>query len=191
MKKLHYSLFIAVSAAAIWSCSPKTGQQASTSNPDGGKNIVTPAGKMKFIDPANMNLAVRPQDDFYEYANGTWLKNTPIPAAEARWGSFNELQDFNQNALKTICEELAQKPGAKGSLSQKVGDFYAVGMDSASIEKAGMSPLKPYLDRVNGVKNFEGLLEEIAQEYSEGMGAIFGMGVRQDAKNSTVYERMC
>ncbi len=187
MKKLHYSLFIAVSAAAIWSCSPKTGQQASTSNPDGGKNIVTPAGKMKFIDPANMNLAVRPQDDFYEYANGTWLKNTPIPAAEARWGSFNELQDFNQNALKTICEELAQKPGAKGSLSQKVGDFYAVGMDSASIEKAGMSPLKPYLDRVNGVKNFEGLLEEIAQEYSEGMGAIFGMGVRQDAKNSTVY----
>ncbi len=187
MKKLHYSLFIAVSAAAIWSCSPKTGQQASTSNPDGGKNIVTPAGKMKFIDPANMNLTVRPQDDFYEYANGTWLKNTPIPATEARWGSFSELQEFNQNALKTICEELSQKPGAKGSLSQKVGDFYAAGMDSATIEKAGMSPLKPYLDRVNGVKNFEGLLEEIAQEYSEGMGAIFGMGVRQDAKNSTVY----
>jgi putative endopeptidase len=187
MKKLHYSLFIAVSVAVIWSCSPKTGQQASTSAPDGGKNIITPAGKMKFIDPANMNLAVRPQDDFYEYANGTWLKNTPIPAAEARWGSFNELQEFNQNALKTICEELAQKPGTKGSLSQKVGDFYAAGMDSATIEKAGMSPLKPYLDRVNAVKNFEGLLEEIAQEYSEGMGAIFGMGVRQDAKNSTVY----
>lgn len=187
MKKLHYALFVAV---ALGSCSPKTGQQSTTTTPNaptGGKDITTPAGKKKYIDASNMNTAVRPQDDFYEYANGTWMAKTDIPAAEARWGSFNELQEFNQNALKEICEELAQKPGAKGSMSQKVGDFYAAGMDSLAIEKAGIAPLKPYLDRVNNIKNFEGLLDEIALEYAEGRGAIFGMGVRQDAKNSTVY----
>ena len=190
MKNKHYLLLVAATLALVWSCSPKVAQQTSTTptNPtSGGKDIITPAGKMKFIDPANMNTAVRPQDDFYEYANGTWLKNTAIPPTESRWGSFSELAEFNQNALKTICEELANKPSAKGELSQKVGDFYAVGMDSAAIEKAGYAPLKPYLDRVNALKSFDGLLEEIATEYSEGMGVIFGLGIRQDSKNSTVY----
>lgn len=186
MKKLPYALLVVISFGA---CSPKTGQQASTSTPntEGGKNIITPAGKMKYIDASNMNVGIRPQDDFFEYANGAWLTKTEIPATEARWGSFNELQEFNQNALKEICEELAQKPGSKGSMSQKVGDFYASGMDSIAIEKAGANPIKPYMERINSIKNFEALLEEIALEYSEGRGAIFGLGVRQDAKNSTAY----
>ncbi len=189
-KNKHYLLMVVAIIALIGSCTPKVGQQTSTtptSPTSGGKDIITPAGKMKFIDPANMNTAVRPQDDFYEYANGTWLKNTPIPPTESRWGSFSELAEFNQNALKTICEELANKPGAKGELSQKVGDFYASGMDSLAIEKTSMMALKPYLDRVNGLKSFDGLLEEIATEYAEGMSPTFGLSVRQDSKNSVVY----
>ena len=188
MKKYSYALLSLAVMAIAYACTPKTsGSSASTPAADVSKNVVTPAGKRKFIDAANMNLAVRPQDDFYEYANGTWLTKTAIPASEARWGSFNELQEFNQNSLKTICEELAAKSGEKGSLSQKVGDFYAVGMNTEAIEKAGIAPLKPYLNRIDAIKNFAGLLDEIALEFTEGTSSIFGLGVGVDAKNSSVY----
>ena len=179
MKKLRYLTAVTAAITLIWACSPKTAQQA-----QGGKNIETPAGKRKFIDVANMNLAVRPQDDFYEYANGNWLKTAVIPPSESRWGSFNELAEFNQKALKEICEETAAKPGDKGSIQQKVGDFYAVGMDSMAIEKAGIAPLKPYLDRINNIKNYAGLLDEIATEYAEGNGGIWGLFARPDAKDA-------
>ncbi len=188
MKKYSYALLSLAVVAIAYACTPKTsGGSASTPAADVSKNAVTPTGKRKFIDAANMNLAVRPQDDFYEYANGTWLTKTAIPASEARWGSFNELQEFNQNSLKAICEELAAKSGEKGSLSQKVGDFYAVGMNTEAIEKAGIAPLKPYLNRIDAIKNFAGLLDEIALEFTEGTSAIFGLGVGVDAKNSSVY----
>ena len=189
IKRIPYSLVMIATASMMWSCSPKTtgGTATTTPTPNNGSNVITPAGKMKFIDAANMNTNVRPQDDFYEYANGAWLKKTEIPASERRWGSFNELAEFNQSALKGICEELAAKPGAKGTLSQKVGDFYAIGMDSVAIEKDGFNPIKPIMSRIEGIKNFDGLLEELTLEYTEGGGPIFGLFVGQDAKNSTVY----
>ena len=187
MKNKHYLLCVATFLTLIWSCSPKVTQPGTTTPTSDGKNTVTPAGQMKFIDPKNMNMSVRPQDDFYEYANGNWLKNTEIPASESRWGSFSELAEFNQNALRSISEELAKNPGNKGELSQKVGDFYASGMDSAMIERNSMTALKPYLNRVDALSSFDALLDEIALEYSQGMGSIFGLGVRQDAKNSTIY----
>ena len=62
----------------------------------------------KFIDRANMNLSVKPGDDFFEYSNGIWTKNNPIPAKETRWGTFNQLRDFNINAVKTILEDAIQ-----------------------------------------------------------------------------------
>ena len=111
----------------------------------------TPA---KFIDPANMDLSVRPGDDFYNYASGTWLKNNPVPAKETRWGSFNELRDFNINAVKKILENaVADKTAADGSLTKRVADFYTAGMDSAAIEKRGVSPIMPYLQKINAISN--------------------------------------
>ena len=192
MKKTKLAI-IAASAFVVTavSCSKKTTGSGSTTPTEQPTNTVTnietPAGKRKFIDPININKAVRPQDDFYEYANGAWLMKTEIPAAEARWGSFNELQEFNQNALKEVCEDLAKKPGAKGSLSQKVGDFYAVGMDSIAIEKAGIAPLKPYIDRIDALKSYDALLNALADMYAEGSSPVFRLFVGQDAKNSTAY----
>ena len=186
MKKLHLCLLAATLTIAALSCSKKTTGSA-TNNTTSNNGITTPTGKMKFIDVANFNLKVRPQDDFFEYANGTWLKNTPIPATEARWGSFNELYEFNQKALKAICEDVASKPSTPGSIQQKVGDFYAVGMDSAAIEKAGMAPLKPYLDRIDRLKNYLELLTYITDEYVEGRSSIFRFGGGLDAKNSTAF----
>src|SRR6476660_4615190 len=90
----------------------------------------------KFIDPANMDLSVKPGDDFNRYASGVWLKNNPVPAKETRWGSFNELRDFNINAVKTILTNAANNKAAKpGSAEKRVGDFYMAGMDSLTIEK--------------------------------------------------------
>lgn len=79
-------------------------------------NAQTPA---KYIDRANMNLTVKPGDDFVEYANGTWLKNTKIPAKETRWGTFNQLRDFNSNAVKTILDELKSSKAAPGTAERR------------------------------------------------------------------------
>ena len=182
MKKLHYVIVAASASCLVWACTPKAGQQVQTS---GGKDMMTPAGKQKFIDPANMNLTAKPGEDFYEYANGAWLKTAKIPASESVWGSFSELAEFNRNALKDICDDAAATPGAKGTNRQKVGDFYASGMDSAAIEKKGLAPLKPYLDRVTNIKNYKELLDAIADIYMDGADPLWSLGVDQDDKNST------
>ncbi len=199
MKKQPLCLLVVALTLGSLACSKKTTGGTTTTMPtpptttttttpsSSSNDIITPAGKMKFIDVANFDLSVRPQDNFFEYANGTWLKNTPIPATESRWGSFNELQEFNQKALKTICEEVAAKPGMKGSTQQKVGDFYAVGMDSATIEKAGIAPLKPYLERIDKLKNYLDLLTYITDEYADGNGSLFGFRGGLDAKNSMAF----
>jgi putative endopeptidase len=143
----------------------------------------------KFIDPANMNLSVRPGDDFYNYASGTWLKNNPVPAKETRWGSFNELRDFNINAVKKILENaVADKTAADGSLTKRVADFYTAGMDSAAIEKRGVSPIVPYLQKINTISNIDELISEINQLRTMGIaGPLFSFYIGQDRKN---VERM-
>jgi len=96
---------------------------------------------------------VKPCEDFYQHAVGGWLKANPIPADKSRWGSFEELADRNRAVLKTILEETSAKADwPKGSVKQKVGDFFAAGMDEAAIEKAGTKPLEPWLAKIEGVK---------------------------------------
>jgi putative endopeptidase len=139
----------------------------------------------KFIDLANINNSVKPTENFYEYANGSWLKNNPIPATESRWGSFSEVQEFNYKVLREILDDAAKKPGSKGGAKQKVGDFYASGMDTVMIEKNGIKPLVPYLERIDKIKNKEELLVEVAKFHTEGIGVMFTFFATQDDKNST------
>lgn len=109
--------------------------------------------QMKFIDPANMDLTVKPGDDFYQYASGTWIKNNPVPAKETRWGSFNALRDFNINAVKGLVEgAAADKSAPAGSVKKRVGDFYAAAMDSVTIEKLGYTPIKADLEKIKQIK---------------------------------------
>ena len=108
----------------------------------------------KPIDAANFDPAVRPCEDFYQYAVGGWVKANPVPADKSRWGSFEELADRNRAVLKTILEETSAKTDwPKGSVKQKVGDFFASGMDLAAIEKAGTKPLEPWLAKVDALKS--------------------------------------
>src|SRR4051794_33896399 len=89
----------------------------------------------KFIYPANMDTSVKPGDDFFMYANGTWIKNNVIPAKSTRWGSFNVLRQNATDHLTAILNEASKAKAAKGTLTQRVGDMYASAMDSVAIEK--------------------------------------------------------
>jgi putative endopeptidase len=141
------------------------------------------------INPANIDKTVQPCDDFYRYASGNWLKNNPVPASESRWGSFNELADHNNATQKAILEDLARKSGtaAKGTNAQKVGDFYAAAMDTMAIEKAGLTYLKPYLDRIAAIKTLPEMQKFLADPKAQAGSVWFSSGVGQDEKISSQY----
>ena len=143
----------------------------------------------KFIDPANMDLSVKPGDDFYTYASGAWIKNNPVPAKETRWGSFNELRDFNINAVKSLVEEAAaDKSAPAGSVKRRVGDFFAAAMDTVAIEKLGYTPIKADLEKIKQIKDIQGVLDQVAYMRVSGIGSpMFGLGVGQDRKNVNKY----
>ncbi len=141
--------------------------------------------KAPFINRENMDLTVKPGDDFYRYAGGGWLKTNPVPAKETRWGSFNQLRDFNITAVRTILEEsAANKTAPAGSIEKRVGDFYAAAMDSVAIDKAGFTPIKADLNKAKSVKNVKGLLDEVARMRTTGVASpLFGFYVGQDRKD--------
>ncbi len=147
---------------------------------------------IKAIDISNMDTTVRPQDDFYTYANGSWLATNKIPASESRWGSFSILQEETNARLKSLLEETAKKTNAKeGSNDQKVGDFYASGMDSIAIEKEGISALKPELEMIDAAKSKEDILKLVARFQTYGINPLFDLYVDQDAKISSQYIINC
>lgn len=138
----------------------------------------------KFIDRDNMNFGVKPGDDFMEYANGPWIRKNPIPAKETRWGSFNQLRDFNINAVKTILEDLRGTNAAPGSIERRVADFYSAAMDSVTIEKLGYTPIQADLQHIAGLKFKSQIVTEIARMRSTGAGSpLFSFYIGQDRKN--------
>lgn len=142
----------------------------------------------KFIDMANMDLSVKPGDDFFTYASGTWVKNNPVPAKETRWGSFNILRDFNINAVRTVLEKaVADNNAPEGSVTKRVADFYSAGMDSLTIEKRGFAPIQPLLKDIDAIENKVGVQKMIAHIRTSGAGApLYGFSVGQDRKNVEV-----
>ncbi len=141
----------------------------------------------KYIDPVNMDLSVKPGDNFYLYANGAWIKNTPIPAKETRWGSFNMLIEESAQSLKVLLEDAAANPG-KNSLMKRVGDYYASAMDSAAIEKLGYQPIKPYLDGITSLASKGQVLNHISYLRAQSISApLYRIGVGQDAKDVSKY----
>ena len=133
-----------------------------------------------------LDKSVDPGKDFFSYANGGWQKANPIPAAYSRWGTFNVLNKQNQDVIHDILDDLAKDKKLKaGSTDQKVGDFYASGMDEQAIEAAGVTPLQPELDRIAAIKDSAGLQAEIAHLHMIGVDAVFNFGQMQDFKDSS------
>jgi putative endopeptidase len=151
------------------------------------RRTAPPAQKGVGINLANIDQSVAPCEDFYHYANGNWLKNNPVPAAETRWGAFNELADRNIAVEKRILMKAAADRTAKpGSNAQKVGDFYAAAMDTVAIEKAGLKYLQPKLAQINNLKSLADIQKYMADPKTLSSG-WYGFGVGQDGKNSSVY----
>ncbi len=138
----------------------------------------------KFIDRDNMNFSVKAGDDFVEYSNGPWVRRNPIPAKETRWGAFNQLRDFNINAIKTILDETKGTKAPAGSPERRVADFYAAAMDSLAIEKLGYTPIQADLQHIAGLKFKSQVVTEIARLRSSGIASpLFGFYIGQDRKN--------
>jgi len=126
------------------------------------------------LDQSGIDSTVRPQDDFFHYVNGGWIKKTEIPPSESSWGVGAILyQNTNQN-LKNLLDSCSKLNAAKGSNEQKVGDFYTSAMDSAGIEKKGFSPLQTDMQRISGIQSLNDILHEIAVEYNMGINCLIG-----------------
>src|SRR5882724_10131618 len=139
------------------------------------------------IDPKNMDTSVKPGDDFFRYATGAWIKRTEIPPEYSRWGAFNELIERNNDALHTIADKASQiqVDPKLAPETQKVGDYYASGMDEQSIEAMRTKPLEEELGRIEAMKDRQDVLKEIAHLHSIGINAFFNFGAGPDAKDST------
>lgn len=143
------------------------------------------ADEKPYFDIAGMDTTVNPADNFFMYANGGWIKNAKIPDDQSGWGSFYTLYNENLAKLRTILEETAAKTDhAKGSAAQKVGDFYASGMDTVTIEKKGFEPLKPMLAKIDAVKDYKELQLLLGEAEASGEGDLFGYYVGADERNS-------
>lgn len=137
-----------------------------------------------FLDKAGMDTTINPGDNFYEYANGNWMKKTVIPDDQSGWGSFYTLYEDNLKKLNGLIEDAAKSNPAKGSIQQKVGDYYASGMDTLTIEKLGATPLKPVLAKIDATKDYKELVSLLAQLAKTDEAGILGLYVGADEKNS-------
>lgn len=137
------------------------------------------------INPNNLDVSVDPNYDFYEYSNGSWLRENPVPPEYSRWGSWNEIIIKNQETLRQILEDAAANTSApSGSNVQKLGDLYYTAMDTVSIEKAGMDPIKEILAQIDAIQSKEDFVEVFSELKTMRMGGLFGLFAGQDDKNS-------
>ncbi len=138
------------------------------------------------IDPRNFDPATRPQDDFYQFANGSWLKANPVPPEYSRWGMFEQLQAHNEAALRGLLEHAAGQGETGSPIERMVGDFYASGMDEAAIKAAGIAPLQPELDRLAAIKTAADVQAALSHLHTLGIGVGFAFGSEPDPKNSAM-----
>ncbi|MFZ1528384.1 MAG: M13 family metallopeptidase [Ferruginibacter sp.] len=167
MKRIFILLF---SAAGLTACNNQSNTKGAGAKPD--------------ILAYNMDSTVKPGEDFFMYTNGAWYKRTEIPAAESGWGIGNMVQEEIYEKLRKINEDAAKEKAAAGSISQKIGDFWKSGMDSAAAESAKLSPLQKDFDAINSIKGPEELIAVMGNLHRKGVNGMFTNYVSQDDKNS-------
>jgi len=133
------------------------------------------------FDEAGMDKSIVPGDDFYGFANGTWARNTPIPADKSSFGAFEQLQDLSDKRTRGLLE------AAGSDASSKIGRAYSTYLDTATIEAKGLSPIKPWLGQIAALQSKDGYAALLVAASRAGIGTPFASGVTQDAKNPDVY----
>ena len=149
------------------------------------KNQTDSSSNIPVIDTANFDHSVKASDDFYQYVNGKWLKKNPVPASEARWDNFSFIHNQNLQNLRLLLEDAAQHADASNLIKQKVGDFYAMAMDSVKLNKDGISPLNEELNRINSFSDKKSFASLLAHLHQIGVRTFFEFSVGADSKAST------
>lgn len=153
-----------------------------------GFSLLTVAGfaqeKFQAINLDYMDTDVRPQDDFYNFVNGNWMKTTEIPSDRARWGSFDELRENTDMVTLGILKGLLGKNHVKGSDEQKIDDLYESYIDFDARNKAGLAPLKTYLNKIDNIKNLKDLQTYLTEVTPIGLNSLYGFYVHSHMKNS-------
>ena len=152
---------------------------------DAGRPSTSPApasASSSGLDLRGLNRAVDPCTDFYQFACGGWIANNPIPGDQARWGTFDALQERNNDVLRNVLEAAAS---GTDSASRKIGDYYASCMDEAAIEAKGVAPLDADFQRIAALKSAADLPALVAGLHSSGVNAFFNFGAEADFKDSS------
>jgi len=134
----------------------------------------------------NRDLKVKPGTDFFRYACGGWIARNPIPPSERSWGLAKLVNEETYRQRLTICEASARANAPRGSNEQKIGDWWASGMDSARIDEQGAAPLKPYLDRIGDIHTRREMLELVGAMQGQGFRPFYTLAVFPDEQNSDV-----
>lgn len=169
MKKTAYLLVLA--SAMLTSC--KQAQLDAKNAPQ----------SFQSIDQNALDLTISPADDFFLFANGTWIAKTEIPASESRWGSFNELEKRNNDKLTAILKNAAENQGTTGSQNQILGAYYTSFTNMELRNNLGTSPLQEDLTKIQALTNKESLEELVASMHRDGISVLFSFGIGQDLKN--------
>ena len=138
------------------------------------------------IDKSNLDTSVDPKNDFYDYATGGWAKNNPLPAEYARYGIFDKLAEDNQKQVRELIEELAKQQNEQGSVAQKIGMLYNMGMDSTKLNADGFEPIKAELQSIAAITDGKQLQAKLADLHLSGTHPFFGLFGEADFSNSTM-----
>lgn len=136
------------------------------------------------IDTSYMDRAVSPKTNFFDYANGNWVKNNPVPKTESRWGSMNELDINNKKKLIEILENVKSLP--KNANEALIGNYYASFIDMETRNKLGITPIQNDLNRIDQISSPEQFMVLLADFHKRGVSALFSLGIGQDLKNVNV-----
>lgn len=167
MKKITMVAALAVAALAADAQAPAAAQ-----------------GAVHGVNKADMDMSVRPGDDFYQYAGGGWLKANPMKPEYSSYGVFNDLAETNRKQIRELFENLSKEKHAFGSVGQKVADLYNMAMDSVRLNKEGAAPLQKDLDKVKAFSKKADFTAFIADQHLYMGNPFFGIGVDTDLKNS-------
>jgi putative endopeptidase len=136
----------------------------------------------------HMDRSVSPRTNFFLFANGTWVKNNPVPADKSRWASFDELAERNWKLIRTLLEAAANQPDPNPKSPRRlVGDFFASAIDTQRVEQLALRPIQPDLDRVDALEGPESAAQLLADWHQRGISAVFSIRVGPDAKKSDTY----
>lgn len=171
MKKLMVMPIVVVGMAAMVGCSNTPAKEAA---------------KTDAICLANLDTAVAPGTDFYQYACGGWIKNNPLKPEYSRFGTFDQLRDNNQEQVRSLIEELGATPQKEGSVARKIGLLYAMGLDSTKLNAEGMAPIKKQLEDISKLTTQGDVARMVAAMHKEGMAPFFALYVGADEKNSSM-----